>query len=450
MLAGDGADYKRSGENVAFAPLNPGVGDEAATDAARLQLTPAGRGAAGSIALLPPTPLPSATPTLTPTAVTGTAGPPPAASPTPTHGPTLAPSPTSPPATPTPTLARAPTPTEIPTATALPTPTASSTPLPPTDTPTPLPPPTDTPEPTDTPRPDDPTDTPVPPTNTATATDTATPTDTPTSIPTPVPPINLRAAGGDQQIILGWDDNQTGLTGYRVYSSTVGAGGPFALHATSPVTSYLDLPLANGTDYYYYVTAVNAGGESLPSNVASDMPYAIAPFVYTPDVTCNGPIIGACNAAGGSPDGTIAAITNTGEIILDFGFGSGYGIIDGPGPDLVFYERAYAPGILLDYVTVDISWNGTDWYTVFNWDGVAGGVVGTNIDGYATDTTGPFPGEADNEEILAGDLYNNTGITIDIGAVQPPPPAGYAYRYVRFRNPGGSQESEIDAVERLN
>jgi len=145
MLAGDGADYKRSGENVAFAPLNPGVGT-------RRRPMPPGcslrrrtwRGGEYCAAASHAPAFGHANADAD--AVTGTAGPPPAASPTPTHGPTLAPSPTSPPAAPTPTLASAPTPTEIPTATALPTPTASSTPLPPTDTPTPLPPPTDTPE----------------------------------------------------------------------------------------------------------------------------------------------------------------------------------------------------------------------------------------------------------------------------------------------------------------
>ena len=43
MLAGDGANYKRSGEeDVAFGSVDPGVGAEAATDVARLRLTPSG------------------------------------------------------------------------------------------------------------------------------------------------------------------------------------------------------------------------------------------------------------------------------------------------------------------------------------------------------------------------------------------------------------------------
>ena len=104
-------------------------------------------------------------------------------------------------------------------------------------------------------------------------------------------------------------------------------------------------------------------------------------------------------------------------------------------------------GILLDFVIIEISADGTTWYTVFAWDGNPGGVVGTNIDAYATDGNG----EQDNEAIPASALYpsggTGTGVTIDIG---PWTPAGYAYRFVRFTCPGSSDPAQIDAVQRLN
>jgi hypothetical protein len=259
----------------------------------------------------------------------------------------------------------------------------------------------------------------------------------------------LRAAAGNQEIILGWDANsEPDLAGYRVYSSTNGAG-PFALQATAPIARYLNTLLTNGTIYYYYVTAFDVGNnESGPSNTASAQPYDITPYTYTTNVTCNGATVVNCNDAGGAPNNGVADISGAGELVLDFG--AGRGIIDGTGPDMVFYEywvTAPQPGILLDYTFIDLSADGTTWYRVFAWDGIAGGVVGTNIDSYATDGNG----ESENEQIPASSLYGSpfqSGITIDIGVWTPP---GYSYRYVRFTYPsGGAQSAQVDAVERLN
>ncbi|MGB5933530.1 MAG: hypothetical protein WBH57_10755 [Anaerolineae bacterium] len=151
-----------------------------------------------------------------------------------------------------------------PTSTPLPTPTftATFTPSPtPTPTPTNTPIPTSTSTPTDTPAP---TRTPPPTaTNTPTPTDTPTPTATPTETPTdtpsptatpdypPAPPQNLRAAGGDAQVSLGWDANsEPDLAGYTIYGSTT-SGGDFALIATvGPATTrYLSGDVDNGVTY---------------------------------------------------------------------------------------------------------------------------------------------------------------------------------------------------------
>ncbi len=403
------------------------------------------------------TPPPSATPSRVPP--TATPCPTPTRTPTPTGTPTWTPTPTRPP-TPTRTL------TPWPTVTFTPVP-PTNTPLPPTNTPlpptnTPLPPtntplpPTNTPvPPTNTPLP--PTNTPVPPTATFTPIPpTATYTPSPTPDLPPAPPQNLRAAAGNAQILLGWDPNsEPDLAGYRLYSSTTGLL-PFALHATLPITTrYLDLPLSNGTVYSYYITAFDTGShESSPSNIASAQPYDITPYEY-PDPAayeCSGVVADNCSDATGAPDENCANINGTGVLTLNLGIG--LGIMDGPGYDMVFYERPNLPGILLDFIIIELSWNGTDWYPVFVWDGIPGGVSGTNVDAYAAD------GEQENEQIDANDLYPppaappnwNTGIAIDIGAVPSPPPPGYSYHLIRFRYPatGGTEFGEIDAVRRLN
>ncbi len=267
----------------------------------------------------------------------------------------------------------------------------------------------------------------------------------------PISPANLRAAAGDSQIVLGWDANdEIDLAGYRVYRTDV-----VTPLATVTDTRYLDYqpPLVNGTVYTYYVTTIDAAdNESSPSNVVSAQPYDITPYTYTTVITCTVGDVANCSDAAGPPNGSAAGITGTGVITLDFGVGTG--VIDGPGYDMVFYEWPRAPGILLDYVTIEISVDGVVWYTVFDWDGISGGVVGTNIDSYATDTSGPYPGEVYEEPIQSDDLYPgglslNTGIAIDIGVWAPP---GYSFRFVRLTRPAGgpSTPNEVDAIRRLN
>ena len=73
---------------------------------------------------------------------------------------------------------------------------------------------------------------------------------------------------------LAWTaSTSSGVTGYKVYRS-LNATGPFTTPVASlgVTTSYGDTGLTNGTTYYYAVSAVGSGGESLRSNVASVTP----------------------------------------------------------------------------------------------------------------------------------------------------------------------------------
>ena len=88
----------------------------------------------------------------------------------------------------------------------------------------------------------------------------------------PEPPTSVRAAGAaDGAITLRWNapvssGGSGAATGYVIYRSTngYGFGNPITV---SNVTSHRVTGLAGGVDYYFRVSAVNAGGESMPSEV---------------------------------------------------------------------------------------------------------------------------------------------------------------------------------------
>ena len=552
MLAMSTADYGRfPGEGTPLNPLGRGVMLEAATDIARLALTPvAGAGTPVAMVWLPATPsvtaTPSPSPTPTPTATATMSSTPPPPSPSP-------PAPTgTPPATATATAP--PTFTRV-VPTPLPTPSSTSTrPPAPTPTATQVPP---TPGPTSTARP---TATPLP---SATPSPTPSPTATYTPAPTPTPTVpgpivlgilpSTRVNTATVAAVISGLNFQTGCTA----SLTSGWFGsvPLAVSSCTPTTTvlasvpadliagYYDLTVTNpdlqsGTltsaytatnpipriasitpglsvitttdltvtirgDYFRDTGAPGTLGAELgglarlgdvtlvsPSVLTGVVPFAAGGLdlgVYTVTVTNPGPAdptgsLGAaftvytytnacspqpeCGSTLGDPDGQSAEITGSGVITFDFG---AYGVADGPGYDMILYEwpnpDIAPPGILLDWINVELSQNGNKWYRVFEWDGdLPGDVAGTNIDRYAADADG----EVHEEPIPWYDLYPgpaslpfNTGIAIDIGvsaeAVQPPqgklPPGRFQWVRVSYP-PGGptgpGDGAQIDSILRLH
>jgi hypothetical protein len=66
---------------------------------------------------------------------------------------------------------------------------------------------------------------------------------------------------------LNWQSSSSaGVTGYRVYRSTI-SGGYYGLVASSTTLAYTDTAVQSGATYYYVLTAVNnAGQQSVYSN----------------------------------------------------------------------------------------------------------------------------------------------------------------------------------------
>ena len=91
----------------------------------------------------------------------------------------------------------------------------------------------------------------------------------PTTAPLPTT-INW-IQGGDQVVKLEWAN--TGAESYNVKRAT-SPGGPYNLLATVKDLTFTDISVANGTAYYYVVSAVNQAGESTNSGEKSIRPDA--------------------------------------------------------------------------------------------------------------------------------------------------------------------------------
>ncbi|HEY8960814.1 MAG TPA: discoidin domain-containing protein, partial [Luteolibacter sp.] len=77
----------------------------------------------------------------------------------------------------------------------------------------------------------------------------------------PAAPVVLLASPGDGTVPLRWQPS-FGATSYTVKRATA-TGGPYSpIAADITATSYTDKTVANGTTYYYVVTATNSAGTS--------------------------------------------------------------------------------------------------------------------------------------------------------------------------------------------
>jgi fibronectin type 3 domain-containing protein len=110
-------------------------------------------------------------------------------------------------------------------------------------------------------------------------------------------PTGLNATAGNGQVALSWT-GVSGATGYDVYRGTT-SGGEALLTSAVAGTAFTDTTAANGTQYYYYVTAVSGSQQSGRSNEVT----------ATPQVPVSGSLVLAI-AAGGSAAGSFVADTD--------------------------------------------------------------------------------------------------------------------------------------------
>ena len=92
-----------------------------------------------------------------------------------------------------------------------------------------------------------------------------------TPLTAPAAPVNLVATPGNTQIALTWSPSATAVS-YSVLRSTSSGSGYVSVVSGLTSPAYTNTSLTNGTAYFYFVRAVNAGGTSANSSEASASP----------------------------------------------------------------------------------------------------------------------------------------------------------------------------------
>lgn len=92
----------------------------------------------------------------------------------------------------------------------------------------------------------------------------------------PVAPTGLAAAAGDGRVVLAWNASLN-ATGYNVRQSTISNGTYTVIATNLAELSFTNTGLANGTRYYYAVSARNLAGESANSAFVSVQPASMSP-----------------------------------------------------------------------------------------------------------------------------------------------------------------------------
>jgi fibronectin type 3 domain-containing protein len=99
----------------------------------------------------------------------------------------------------------------------------------------------------------------------------------------PAAPTGLTASPGDGVLSLSWTAS-LGATSYNVKSATT-MGGPYTTITNVTATGTYDTSVANGTTYYYVVSAMDADGEGVDSSEANATPSSTPPLVYSVENT---------------------------------------------------------------------------------------------------------------------------------------------------------------------
>ena len=233
----------------------------------------------------------------------------------------------------------------------------------------------------------------------------------------PDAPTGLSATAGGTQVVLSWSAS-AGATNYNVKFSTTN-GGPYTTIASTATTTYTNTGLANGTTYYYVVSAANSFGESSNSvQISATTTVPSANLALNKPVTVssveNAGLSGANAVDGNTTTRWSSAFSDPQWIYVDLQATFNINRVK------LNWEAAYGKSY-----QIQVSSNAVDWTTIYSTTTSAGGIqdltglsgTGRYVRMYGTVRSGIY-GYSLYEFEVYGSVAAPTGLTATAGDQQ--------------------------------
>jgi hypothetical protein len=193
----------------------------------------------------------------------------------------------------------------------------------------------------------------------------------------PATPTGLVATGGNGLVALTWTAS-AGATSYSIYRGTTSGGEGSTRIGTATSNSFTDTGLANGTTYYYTVTASNTAGTSAQSSEVHATPAAsggTGTLLSQGQPTTASSIQGASWPASNATDGNLttrwsSAFSDPQWLQVDLGATHTISQVT------IYWETAYATAFQLQ-----TSNDGTTWTTIYSTTTGTGGTQTIPVSG---------------------------------------------------------------------
>ncbi len=174
-------------------------------------------------------------------------------------------------------------------------------------------------------------------------------------VPPPAAPTGLTATATTTQISLGWVDQSSNETGFRIERSVDGGSYSVLTSVGANSTSLVDTAVTTGSTYSYVVVAVNTAGDSAASNEAS----ATVPSGPPPAPAAPSDLSGvAVSRTEINLSWTDNATTETGFVVQRSTNGSSWTQIGTPGEDATSFSSTGLKRNTLYYYRV-LAYNGS-------------------------------------------------------------------------------------------
>jgi beta-glucanase (GH16 family) len=257
----------------------------------------------------------------------------------------------------------------------------------------------------------------------------------------PDAPTGLNATAAGTQVALSWSPPE-GATNYNIKFSTTN-GGPYVTIASTAATSYTNTGLANGTTYYYVVSALNSYGEgSNSAQISATTTVPTANLALNRPVTVssveNGTLAGPNALDGNMSTRWSSAFSDPQWICVDLQATVNINRVK------LNWEAAYGKNY-----QIQVSSNAVDWTTIYSTTTSAGGTqdltglsgTGRYVRMYGTVRSGAY-GYSLYEFEVYGSIAAPTGLTATAGDQQvviswDTIPAATSYKVKRATASGG-------------